>query len=405
MAVAAVERTIYQAGSGERRFWQLACFALGPIMALATLGVAPWVIVTGVLLSAAAARREGLALLPRGALPAALAVFIIWAAIASTWSTARPHAVFTTVELVYTLGPAALLMRLAWTLDDGTREAAIRALVAGLAVGLVLLAIETFGNMAIYRLANGLSWSAPYKENIRDYPATAGVLAALVVASAAVRAGAPRRAAWTLGLFFVVVMATHSLSAKVGIVVALAVVWFAMRAERRVEQVLAGVTMAGFVLAIPVALALKRLGLEDATWLPGSSRQRVEIWSFAADRILHRPLFGWGFDASRHIDNAGHVSKFLPPGSSIIPLHPHDLFLQVWLELGVPGVLIVGALMLTALRSVRRLGPAIRPFALAAYAAAIAMSSTAFGATQGWWMASLAAAMIGFNLTGRMKQA
>lgn len=405
MAVAAVGRTTYQAGSGERRFWQAACFVLGPVMALATLGVAPWVITTGVLLSAAAVRREGLALLPRGTLPAVLVVFIVWAAIASTWSTARPHAVFVTAELIYTLGPAALLMRLAWTLDEATRDAAIRALIAGLAVGLALLAVETFGNMAIYRLANGLSWSAPYKENIRDYPATAGVLAALVVASAAVRARRHRRAAWALGLFFVVVMATHSLSAKVGIVVGLAVVWLAMRAERRAERVLAGITMAGFVLAIPVALALKRLGLETASWLPGSSRQRVEIWSFAANRILHKPLFGWGFDASRHIDNAGHVSKFLPPGASIIPLHPHDLFLQVWLELGVPGVLIIGGLMLAILRSVRRLDPAVRPFALAAYAAAVAMSSTAFGATQGWWMASLAAAMIGFNLTGRAKEA
>ena len=58
--------------------------------------------------------------------------------------------------------------------------------------------------------------------------------------------------------------------------------------------------------------------------------QRIDIWTFTVARSLEKPWWGWGYEASR---------RFMP----IIPDHPHSMSLQAWLELGVPGLVLVAA--------------------------------------------------------------
>ena len=65
--------------------------------------------------------------------------------------------------------------------------------------------------------------------------------------------------------------------------------------------------------------------------LPASWAARVDIWTFVSARMVEKPLFGWGLDASRTFK--GHI-----------PLHPHDAALQLWFELGAVGA-VLGALI------------------------------------------------------------
>ena len=57
---------------------------------------------------------------------------------------------------------------------------------------------------------------------------------------------------------------------------------------------------------------------------------RIDIWTFAVARSLEKPWWGWGYESSR---------QFLPT----IPDHPHNMSLQAWLELGIPGLVLVAA--------------------------------------------------------------
>ena len=107
-------------------------------------------------------------------------------------------------------------------------------------------------------------------------------------------------------------------------------------------RLLALATVLAFILIIPLSIVAYDKGGTTAHWLKHSGQHRVEIWHFAAERALEKPLFGWGFNASRYVPNGDAVSHFLPPGQSLIPLHPHDAFLQVWLEIGAVGAVIVG---------------------------------------------------------------
>ncbi len=120
--------------------------------------------------------------------------------------------------------------------------------------------------------------------------------------------------------------------------------------------------------------------------LPKNWQHRLYIWQFAAEKIAERPFFGWGFDASRDIAGGSeNVANF----SAVLPLHPHNAALQLWLELGVPGVAIVLVLLSHLFLGLARSGLGRARIALAA-AMAIAylvIANIGFGVWQNWWLA------------------
>ena len=66
---------------------------------------------------------------------------------------------------------------------------------------------------------------------------------------------------------------------------------------------------------------------------------RLIIWSYVKEKILEKPFFGHGFLSSRNINNdvreTANTTKY-----ELIPLHPHNSILEIWLELGAIGVII-----------------------------------------------------------------
>ncbi len=175
--------------------------------------------------------------------------------------------------------------------------------------------------------------------------------------------------------------------------------WFA---PRRGPQIMAGVVIVLIAVMPLISYHVSRpemVGVAKRE-LPGSWQHRVEIWHFAAEKIAARPILGWGFDASRNID--GGKTQFvleLPdgsekiyPGIGLLPLHPHNGVLQVWLEMGAAGAALVMLLMfglgrgLSAIAVENALGGAI---AAAAAASALCVGLLSFGQWQSWWQATL----------------
>lgn len=141
--------------------------------------------------------------------------------------------------------------------------------------------------------------------------------------------------------------------------------------------IIRGVTLYWFATPLLVfgARATGLIGLA-AAHAPASWASRLQIWSFAIDRIAEHPLIGWGLDASRAFPEA-------------IPLHTHNGALQLWLELGLPGALIMAALWAIAFRLI---AARIEQRQAAAAAAAVAVACLAtgavsFGLWQEWWLA------------------
>jgi O-antigen ligase len=192
-------------------------------------------------------------------------------------------------------------------------------------------------------------------------------------------------AAATLGAVFL----SHSQSAQLGLIIGGLALGLAQLRERFTRGVLAAAPLLLALIMVPLAQVLRWFDLTLAASLPLSFRQRIEIWDFTARRVGEALWFGHGLDASRRIDNGGEISAFQPAGSPILPLHPHNAFLQLWLELGLLGTGLAVAALAAAILGFGRMPASLRPFLLAASAAAIAMLAVAYGLWQGWWIGTL----------------
>jgi hypothetical protein len=98
------------------------------------------------------------------------------------------------------------------------------------------------------------------------------------------------------------------------------------------ERIMAVLSLIPMLLFPAIMYGLMQGGLAQKikTDLLPSWAARIDIWSFAVSRALEKPIWGWGYEASRQFD-------------PIIPNHPHDMALQAWLELGIPGLVLLGA--------------------------------------------------------------
>ncbi|ESQ78281.1 O-antigen ligase [Asticcacaulis sp. YBE204] len=149
------------------------------------------------------------------------------------------------------------------------------------------------------------------------------------------------------------------------------------------------------ILYFPVIMHLIKVMKWDDNvhqFLPPSWDARVDIWMFTAEKIMMKPFLGWGFDASRHFGKA-------------IPLHPHNMSMQVGLELGYVGLFILAAFWVLLILRVGQGGPAqgndpralrdisdrdgidTRPYVLASVAAFFTLAQLSFGIWQEWWLA------------------
>jgi len=102
--------------------------------------------------------------------------------------------------------------------------------------------------------------------------------------------------------------------------------------------VVAGAIGAAVVL---VAAPSERLrGRLDPT--QGTSFVRVQLWQAAGQLVAESPVFGIGLDNFLY----RYPSK-MPPGAQFEPnlSHPHNLILQFWLQLGLPGLLALAWLL------------------------------------------------------------
>ncbi len=213
-----------------------------------------------------------------------------------------------------------------------------QALIGGTVLGLVLLGIETGFDFPIHRLVAGPD---PKFLDLIESKRSVDALPLLVWPAALCleRLGRP----W-LGLGLAVIWTAASFrltaaSATLGMALSLAVFGLAYWSLPIARKALAAATLLAFILIIPVADTAYSLGPTPETCrFKFSACHRFEIWHFAAEKTLDRPLVGHGINSSRFVPNDGAVSAFQPdPAKPMIPLHPHDAFLQIWLELGAVG--------------------------------------------------------------------
>lgn len=363
-----------------------AAFAAPPLSVLAPLGLAPLVGFAGGLVLLGF-------LLDREWPPVSRSLSIILALVGTVgllsclWTIAPDQTVSRSLRLVIEIACGLGLIGAAARVQAEYRGRIAAGLLVGMTIALALLAVEAVTDGWLIRTLK------PNKANPAFFNRGVVVLALLCWPTALMlwRDGR-RRAAVALAVAVLwAVLTFESDSARVGLVVGgIGCLFFTVvrRAPARVMLPLLVPAMVAVGLTLPPPEQLVAI---DTIKMSGV--HRLIIWRFTADRIEERPLLGWGLEASRKLPGADRryeIKRDATIGmAQALPLHPHNAILQIWVELGLAGIVLAIALLWRIGLAIDATAPSYRPIAAGMVGFALVIALLSFGIWQSWWIETL----------------
>ena len=315
--------------------------------------------------------------------------FLAWCCVSFAWTPFPEASARSAREFLPTLVAAYILARLA----PGRLPAFAAPLAAASLVAASLL--------IIVGLSTGLPVQRALGQRVAEFVFNRPALTNLLIAGplALVLFGRGRRllAAITLALAAAGILRSVSGAAAMGLLAGAAMFGFSRLLPARW-----GIGLVGLGLGLAVALApiegdLLRQVMPEAAHerlVQSSSRARVAIARSFGAAVAADPWRGAGYGVSARFAEAPVAAEVEPELRAMLAVgHPHNSFLQVWVELGIVGAVLAGLVLMLMLRALVALPPGPRATALALVAAAAAVAFVEHGAWQAWWTAGLGVAI------------
>jgi O-antigen ligase len=327
----------------------------------------------------------------------AAAAFLAWALLSVAWSPFRMLSLHALGEFVL---PVAATLVLALALPRRVPLKGAGILAGGAAgVACILLILDMASGQALRHLLGMRAVAF-----VQNRPA----LTLLVVAPALlVLLGASGRrwmAATLAALVAAAILRSESGAAKLGLLCGCAAFLLACLSRRGTFILVGAMLLAAFAVAPSVGDLAERL-LPAQTYdrlARAHARDRVDLWRSFGAALREAPWKGTGIGTSARMAEVDAASRVEPEFRPLLAIgHPHNVPLQVWVELGA-----IGAFLATAVAGLAwvRLATLPDPFAaplIALIAAALAASMVGQGAWQGWWPAALGTAATWFTIAWR----
>ncbi len=279
----------------------------------------------------------------------------------------------------------------------------------GLVLGALLILFERWSNLSLHILVGARQDMASLKRSSLPLVMLYWPLMALLMHTR------QRLATFGLGLLVVAAaIAAHSSTAMLAMLTG-AVVFAAATRFPRFTLLVTGLGLMSLLFIAPVFGTASRLFvppvLEQALSEAHASH-RMQIWSAFEQRVSERPVMGHGFGSANAVWKAPHVApattspEMLAAQDEVIRLiHPHNSFLQIWVEGGAMGGVIAAGLIGLVLRGLSKLPRHLLPPRLAFTAVVAAISLVGLGAWQAWWLATIAATCLWFEASRRANNA
>jgi O-antigen ligase len=308
---------------------------------------------------------------------------LIWAAMSTAWSPYHPSKPGnnTALKLAFELPLYWAAMCGARRADPRLKQLALKVLVWGSILFGVILLVEFATDAMLYERLH-IAFYEPIRHDLAQVNvAHATFILAVLWPLAFAAAARTRTPTWLLApipLGFVAAALRFGSDAPViAVLLSALVVLATLRWSRGAPRALAGLAVV-YSLAAPLVVWLVRASGDYTAIqhvIPLSWSERMGYWSHAVDWIKDHPLRGWGIEASR----------MFGPG---IVLHPHDDALQVWLELGAAGAVLVAGLWWLMLSRLARTRANIGAAGVAGAASVyLLFGALNFDTWHEWWLA------------------
>ena len=283
------------------------------------------------------------------------------------------------VQSVLLYGGSVLLV-LAGTkaLGASARQLLWRGLYFALLLAAVLIVFDFTHNMAVNTLISRVAGEAPPIPFQLDRSIITVVLLFWGVLAGCAAAGVARLGVAVGFVFLFLVSQSMSQAATIGLVSGLGVYLLSYCASLRWVRGGLVALILSLLLFMPqlVQIAAGLIGDDPNFWPAASGTARLQIWLQTVDYIKASPWFGYGIEAARGLP--------LLQGN----IHPHNGPLQLWLEFGVLGPLLVAALLILLVRSMRDWPEAVARAGYAALVCWLMIFCVSYNIWQAWWMAS-----------------
>ncbi|MBM4226575.1 MAG: hypothetical protein FJ164_02320 [Gammaproteobacteria bacterium] len=303
---------------------------------------------------------------------------VAWGALSSLWAVDGSLALEKSLKFGLVCLPplwAAQILRVRGT----DAQVCARLFLWGMIAGTGLLAWQTFGDVLLRDpLLGRETLNAAIKTNVPG--AALAILAWVLPLARSHLAGVQR---WLCLLVMVVIGICTLAGDGLAPVLALTAGAFCFLLARLTPMTCAALVMTGVVAAHFAAPRLQSLDL--ARSVEPSIQHRMDIWALAGELSAERPWGGYGFSNSGAIP-AQQGAMTLTGLPREFPLYPHNILMQVQLELGIPGMLLFYAFLALLLKAAIALPPAARSAGLALIASALAIWLVGYPLWRSTWV-------------------
>ena len=292
----------------------------------------------------------------------AFGAFMAWCIASTFWSPGRAEGLFSLNFETANLSISSPALRLTLTslvcgfafwalhqLKDKDYKLGLYAMRAGLGIQVGLMMIWVFAFQLVFDFARTLTDAPSAFQNMIRVINITVLMVPLIAVAIPVKSMAVK---WVAGVLMMIGLMTLTsrpgFDAGAAALAALAVaatVGVTALVGRHIYRLLGLATALG-VMTMPVAVHFLLSAVHQSSTM--SNQARLDSWNYVLQKIMERPITGWGVEASKTWDETVRIigAAGREVDYRIVPGHPHNGGLQIWSETGLIGAILVSVFAL-----------------------------------------------------------
>ncbi len=311
-----------------------------------------------------------------------LGTFFTFAASSYFWSVNPNDSIEKTIKIMLAVVISIFMIEILLKKQEVSHNYVIKFFPISIIIASILLLIETYFGYPIYHIVRNI----PYDIIVAPAKINASVVAVSVLMWPAIYVAWQNKnllVTSTIIIFTaIMVFSSDTQTAMLGFVLSCTAFLIAIKWPRFLLKIISILTIAGIMLSPWIAQILYNYPPSIfVNWSSASAAPRMEVWDYVARYALNSPIYGWGIEATRNIDNFDSTKKFYQITKVT---HPHNFALQLWIELGVIGAILGSAFTYLFTKIILRLDIDKLKFLIASFVNILVINLFGYGMWQGW---------------------